>query len=121
MAQLKKQFHTAKILNKACLEKDTRGDIPLFDVVHPAFLLLTTVLPTHQGATKDGFWHGCHDMPKPCKFPSLDSCQKRFLWNHKEVDLTPHPVISFVLQVGDTEKSVYALDLNSLPFFRVSK
>ena len=59
-------------------------------------------------------------MPKPCKFPSLDSCQKRFLWNHKEVDLTPHPVISFVLQVGDTEKSVYALDLNSLPFFRVS-
>ena len=23
------------------------------------------------------------DMPEPCKFPSLDSCQKRFLWTHK--------------------------------------
>ena len=27
------------------------------------------------------------DMPAPCKFPSLDSCQKRFLWTHKEADV----------------------------------
>ena len=33
------------------------------------------------------------DVPEPCKFPSLDSCQKRFLWIHKEVDLAPHPVV----------------------------
>ena len=32
------------------------------------------------------------DMPEPCEFPSLDSCQKRFLWTHKEVDHAPHPV-----------------------------
>ena len=44
------------------------------------------------------------DMPEPCKFPSLDSCQKRFLWTHKEVVLALHPVIGPVLQVGDAEK-----------------
>ena len=30
---------------------------------------------------------------EPCEFPSLESCQKRFLWSHKEVDLAPHPVV----------------------------
>ena len=35
---------------------------------------------------------------------SLDSCQKRFMWTHTEGDLAPHPVVGFVLQVGDTEK-----------------
>ena len=25
------------------------------------------------------------DMPEPCTLPSLDSCQKRFLWIHKGV------------------------------------
>ena len=28
----------------------------------------------------------CH-MPKPCKFPCLGSCQKTFLWTHKELIL----------------------------------
>ena len=57
-----------------------------------------------------------------CKFPSLDSCQKRFLWTHREVDFAPHPVVSLVLQVGDTEKFPQALGFQSLdPFFRVSK
>ena len=32
-----------------------------------------------------------------------DSCQKRFLWTHKEVDLAPLPVVGLVLQVGDAE------------------
>ena len=61
-------------------------------------------LPTLQGALKDGLGEvvvAC-DMPEPCKFPSLDSCQKRFLWTHKEVDLAP--VVGLVLQAGDTEK-----------------
>ena len=35
-----------------------------------------------------------YDMPKPCKFSSLDSCQKRFLWTHKEVDLFLHPAVA---------------------------
>ena len=30
-------------------------EYPLFDVVHPAFPLPTTALPTFQGALKDGF------------------------------------------------------------------
>ena len=62
------------------------------------------------------------DIPDPCKFPSLDSCQNRFLWSHKEVDLAPHPVVGLVLQVRNAEKFPQALDFEGLdPFFRVSK
>ena len=55
-------------------------DVDSFDVVHPAFPLLTTVSPTLQGGLKDGFGKAVMacDMPKPCTFPSLDSGQKRF-------------------------------------------
>ena len=35
---------------------------PLLDVVHSAFALPTTVLPTLRGAPKDGFWRGCRDV-----------------------------------------------------------
>ena len=79
--------------------------------------------PSPQGALKDGFGEtvvAC-DMPEPCKFVPLDSCQKRFLWTHKEVDLAPQPVIYLVLQVGDAEKFPQALGFKSLVlFFRVS-
>ena len=62
------------------------------------------------------------DMLKPCKFPSSDSCQKRFLWTHKEVVIAPHPVVCLVLQVGDAEKFPQVLGFESLvTFFRVSK
>ena len=62
------------------------------------------------------------DVPKPRKFQSLDSCQRRFTWTHKEVDLAPHPAVGLVLQVGDTEKFPHALGFESLDsFFRVSK
>ena len=45
---------------------------PLFDVVHQAdFPLLTTASSTLNGEAVVA----C-DMPEPCKFPSLDSCQK---------------------------------------------
>ena len=30
------------------------------------------------------------DMPEPCKFLSLDSCQKRFLWTQERVGLALH-------------------------------
>ena len=89
---------------------------PLFDVVHPALPLSNTASSTLQGALKDGSGEtvvAC-DMPKPCKFPSLDSCQKRFLWTHKEVDLAAHPVVDLLLQEGDTEKIPQALGLESL-------
>ena len=67
-------------------------------------------LPTLQGAMKDGFGEAVAacDMPEPCKFPSLDTCQKRFLWTHKEVDLASSRWYC-VLQVGDAEKFPQAL------------
>ena len=62
------------------------------------------------------------DIFKPCKFPSLDSCQKRFLRTHKEVDLALHPVIGLVLQVGNAEKFPQALVFESLDsFFGIGK
>ena len=97
---------------------------PLFDVVHLLFPLLTTVQPTLQGALKNGFGEtavAC-DMPEPFKLPSLDSCQKRFLWTNKEVDLASHPVVGLVLQEEDVKKFPQALSFESLdPFFSVSK
>ena len=93
----------------------------LFDVVHPAFPLPTTASPTLQGALEDGLGEAvvAYDMPKQCKFPSPDSCQKRFLWTHEEVDLAPHPVVGLVLQVGNVEKFPQAPEFESLdPFFQ---
>ena len=60
------------------------------------------------------------DMPEPCKFPSLDSCQKRFLWTPKEVDLAPHLVFDLVLQIGDAEKFPHTLNFESLNSFFLS-
>ena len=61
-------------------------------------------------------------MPEPCKFPSHDTYQKRFLWTHKGVDLAPHPVVGLVLQVRDAEKFPQALGFEDLdPFLRASK
>ena len=53
-------------------------------------------------------------------FHLFDSCQKRFLWTHKEVDFASHPVIGLMLQlqIGDMEKFPHALGFESLdPFF----
>ena len=61
-------------------------------------------------------------VPKPCEFPSLDRCQKMFLWTQEEVDPALHPVIGFLLQVGDAERLPHALGFENLdPFFRGSK
>ena len=75
--------------------------------------------PFLQGAMKNGFGEAvvvC-DMPKPCKFPSLDSCKKCSLWTHKEVDFDPNPVAGLVLQVGDAEKFPHALGFEGLDPF----
>ena len=47
---------------------------------------------TLQDPVNDGFGEAvvAHDMPESCKFSSLDSCWKRSLWAHKEVDLALH-------------------------------
>ena len=60
--------------------------------------LLSIQSPTLQGGPKDGFGEAvvACDMPEPCKFPSFDSCQKRFPWTHKEVGHAPHPVVGLV-------------------------
>ena len=59
------------------------------------------------------------DKPKPCTFLSLECCQERFLWTHKEIDLAPHTVVDLVLQVGDAEKFLQATGSEGLdPFFR---
>ena len=92
---------------------------PLFDVVHPAFPLSTTASPILQGSLKDGFGESvvACDMPEPCKFPSLDRCQKMFLWTHKDVDLAPHTDVGLVHQVGDAEKFPQALGFENLDPF----
>ena len=62
------------------------------------------------------------DMPEPCKFPSLDSCQRRFLWTQEEVDLAPHAVVGLVLQVGDAKKfPLHLVSKTRILFFGVSK
>ena len=71
------------------------------------FSLSTTASPTLQGAVNAVFGvpvMAC-DIPEPCKFPSLDSCQNRLLWTQEEVDLAAHPDVGLVLQsVGDAGK-----------------
>ena len=76
---------------------------------------------TLQGALKDGFGEVVveHDMPKPCEFPSLDSCQKRFLWDYKEVELASYQVVGLVFQVRYAKEFPQALGFESLdPFLK---
>ena len=123
-------IHHSEILSQSFLQEVPvssfcRGKGALLsDVVYPAFPLPTTASPTLQGASRDGFGEvlvAC-DMPEPCKFPSLDCCQKRFLRTHKEVDLAPHPVVGLMLQVGEADKFPHAFGFECLdPSFRVSK
>ena len=88
---------------------------PFFDIVNPALPLLTSELSTFQTALKDDFGEdvlAC-DMPQPSKFLSLDSCQRRFLWAHKEADLALSPVAGFLLQVEDAKKFPWAVGFKS--------
>ena len=78
---------SAEILFQSFLQEALVGSsglglgCPLFDVVHPTFPLPTPASPTLQAAVKDGFGEAvvACDMPETCKFPFLDSCQKRFM------------------------------------------
>ena len=90
---------------------------PLCDIVHQAFPLPTTASPTISGALKDGVFVVvvfcgavvvC-GMPLISKLPSLDCCQKKFLWARKEVDIAQYSIIGLVIQVEDAEKFPQAL------------
>ena len=100
----------AKILFLSFLREATVSSSGMRKDVHSLMLLIQQffrrprrlLLPL-QGALKVSFGEivvAC-DMPQPCEFLSLDSCQKRFLWVRIEVGLAPHPVVVSVFQVGD--------------------
>ena len=59
------------------------------DVVHSAFSLLIMAPSTPRSTLKFGYGGAVavYDMPEPCEFSSLNSCQKRFLLAHKQVVL----------------------------------
>ena len=74
--------------------------------------------PSCIGALKGGFGGvvAC-DMPQPCELPSLDSCHRWFLLDHKEVDLAPHSVVGLVLQaegakIGEKADQVLNVKIN---------
>ena len=61
-------------------------------------------------------------MPEPCKFRSLDRCQRSLLWTYKEINFAAYLVVGLVFQAEDA-KNVF-IHLVSKPgslFFRVSK
>ena len=92
---------------------------PLFGVVHPAFPLPTTASPTLQGALEDGSGEAvvACDMPEPCKFPSLDSCQKCSCGPTRKLIFSA-PSLCPLLRVGDAEKFHQALGFENMhPFF----
>ena len=59
------------------------------------------------------------DMPEPCKSPSVNSCQKRFLLTHEKFYHAPHPVVGVVLQVGDTDMHFFSRVSKQDPYFTV--
>ena len=114
-------FFQSFLQEATVISSGTGGDVHS-DVVHPAFPRLTTASPIIQGALKDGFGEAvvACGMPESCEFLSLDSCQKRFLWTRKGVDLAPDPVVGLVLRAGDAEKYPQALGFEGLDLFSES-
>ena len=87
----------AEILFQSILQKAFVGSSGVGRYVHSLMMSIQYLLcrprrrPPSKGAVKDGFDEDVEacDMPDSCEFPSLDGCQKRFLWTHKEVDPAP--------------------------------
>ena len=91
---------SAEILFQSFLQEALVSSSGMGRYVHPLMLPIQH-FPTLKGALEDGSGEAvlACDMPELCKIPSPGSCQKRFLWTHKEVDLAPHLVVHLVLQV----------------------
>ena len=68
---LVQSFLQEAIVSRSGMERDVH-----VDVVHPAFTLLTVVLPILQGALKNGIGEAvvARHMPEICEFLSPDSC-----------------------------------------------
>ena len=97
---------------------------PLFDIVHPALALLTILSAIFQGAPKDGFAEAVMvcDMPKPCKFLSLDSCQKtKMEVNALKAYHTLMITQSICVQINQSYLSTWTVctDLGKSPTFHV--
>ena len=75
---------------------------------------ISSAKPWHHPPSKvpwrtfQGGYHGVWQA-WTMQFLFLDSCQKRFLWTHREVDHILHPVVGLVLQVGDADKFLQAI------------
>ena len=113
---------SAESLFKSFLREAVVGHSGMGRDVHSLTLLIQRFLCTppsppsqHYGALKDGFGEAvvARDIPEPCKFPCLDSCQKKLPWRHKEVDLAQQLIVGFVEKLAQSVES-----LN--PFLRVS-
>ena len=60
---------------------------------------------------------GACDRLEPCKFPSIDRCQRKFLWTQKDVDLALQPILDLVLQVREAKNFSQTLGLENLDLF----
>ena len=89
-------------------------ECPHFHAADPTCPLPTAASPTLQGALKDGFGEAvvACDIPDPCKFLYLDSCQKRSLWIHKEVGLAPHQLTRLTRGLTTETKIAYVNSLS---------
>ena len=91
-----KSNEPGKILFRCFLRKATVGSSGMGRNVHSLTLSIQHFLcrprrlpPSKMPWRMFGETVVARDMHEPCTFPSLDSCQKRYLWAHKEVP-SPH-------------------------------
>ena len=112
MEVLVQSFLLKGLVSSSYMGRDVHSSV--LSIQH--FLCKPRRRPPSKVPLKDGFGEAvvACDMSEPCKFLTLDSCQKRFMWTHKEVDLAPHSIVGLVLQAGDTEKFPHALCFESL-------
>ena len=72
---------SAEIFFQSFLQEALLSSFGMGRDVHSLMLSIQHFLCSAQGALNDGSGEAVMacDMPEPCKFPSLDRCQKRFL------------------------------------------
>ena len=95
----------AEILFKSFQQEAIVSTSGMGRVVHSLLLSIQHFLcpprrrPPSNSALKECFGEAvvACDMLESCSFRPLDSCQKRFLWVHKEVDLAVHPAVVLCL------------------------
>ena len=123
--------HPAKILFQSFLQAAIGSNSDMGGDVHSLMLSLQDFLcrPRRHPPSKVP-WRmvlerlSWRDKPEPCKFPSLDSCQKRFLWTPKDVDhaRTQSLVLYYKQPRRCRDVSSGTFCVRSLdPFYRVSK